>query len=106
MNTFKTRNQFLLAIEMLTRACDMRMSHAKRLRILRYAHEVMVLSDASLPREANRLYRMMTALSEYDKDRIIHSEIKGIIREVRDAVQEYVDDTWSFNDVHDADIPF
>jgi hypothetical protein len=106
MDTFKTRNQFLLAIEMLTRACDMRMSHSKRLRLLRYAHEVMVLSDAPLTIEANRLYRMMTVLSEYEKDRITHSDIKGIVREVRDALQAHVDKMREFNNLYDADIPF
>lgn len=96
--TMQTSGQIKLAIEMLTRAGDMRIAHRKRLSLLRYAHEVMLLNETELDQRANELHRMIVTLSEYAPDRIIHSEIKAIVREVRDALQEYHDDTFS-NDI-------
>lgn len=91
----QTRGQVLLAIEMLTRACDMRIAHWRRLSLLRYAHEVMVMGDDNLGDRSKILHLMIVQLSEYDPSHFVHSEIKGIVREVRDGLQEYHDDVFA-----------
>lgn len=91
MNSMNTEGQLRLCLLMLNRACDMRITHAKRARLLKYAREVLALNNAEMKAYESQLTAMIAELEGYVPIRFTHAEIKAIIREVRDHVKETVD---------------
>lgn len=108
MNSMNTEGQLRLCLLMLNRACDMRITHAKRARLLKYAREVLALSNAEMEAHEAQLTAMIEALEGYVPVRFTHAEIKAVIREVRDHVKETVDSQYPPKQQNVAldDIPF
>lgn len=89
-----TEGQFLIAIELIRRATDLRMTHRHRSSMIKYARDVLRANGVNTV-EVEELSEMLESLEQYsDKRRAIHTDMKRICKAILERMEAYHADMW------------